>query len=116
MLGALLAALLLNQPAKADVPVVTPEQAAVHDGRDVAVQGRVTQVNESLDGKTLFLNFGGRYPFHVFDAVIFERSLKSFPDARSWEGKVIKVRGKVQVYRGKPEIVLERVERVTVLR
>jgi TonB family protein len=114
MLTAFVLALVLT-PA-ADVALITPEQAVVHSGRDVIVQGRVTQVNESLDGKTLFLNFGERYPFHVFDAVIFERSLKSFPEARSWEGKSIKVRGKIQLYKGtgKPEIILKRPEQVTI--
>jgi TonB family protein len=93
---------------------ITPEQAADYYGQDVVVQGQVTQIGASEDGKTLFLNFGGRYPDHVFNAVIL--SSQSFPEARSWEGKTIEVRGKIQFYKGtgKPEIILERQEQVTI--
>jgi hypothetical protein len=44
----------------------------------------------------------------VLNAVIFSRNFQSLPDARSWEGKTIKVRGQVRLYKGKPEIILER--------
>jgi TonB family protein len=52
----------------------------------------------------------------VFNAVIFKRHFQHFPDARSWEFKIIEVRGKIQLYqgKGKPEIILERQEQVSV--
>lgn len=100
----------------ADVAVIAPEQAKDHVGQEVVVQGQVTQIGASERSHTLFVNFGGRYPNHVLTAVIFSRNLQSFPDAHSWEGKTIKVRGLVQAYRGKPEIVLERGDQVTVLK
>ena len=48
--------------------------------------------------------------------MIFSHHFQFFPEARSWEGKIIEVRGKIQLYsgRGKPEIILERQEQVTV--
>ena len=114
MLTAFVLALVLA-PA-ADVAVITPEQAKDHVGHDVVVQGQVWEVGESKAEATLFLNFGGKYPFHVFNAVIFSRNLQTFPDARSWKGRVIKVRGKIELYegKGKPEIILERQEQVTI--
>jgi TonB family protein len=100
----------------ADVTVITPEQAKDHVGEEVIVLGQVTQIGMSKSGDTLFLNFGGLYPRHVFNAVIFSRGLKLFPEARSWEQEIIKVRGRIQLYKGKgkPEIILERQEQVTV--
>ena len=114
MLTAFVLALVLARAA--DVAVITPDQAKDHVGQDVVVQGYVAQVGASEDGHTLFLNFGGRYPDHVFNAVIFSRNLQSLPEVRSWEGKVINVRGKIQLYKGKgkPEIVLERQDQVTI--
>jgi DNA/RNA endonuclease YhcR with UshA esterase domain len=114
MLTALVLALVLA-PA-ADIAVITPEQAKDHVGQDVVVKGQVTQIGTSERSHTLFLNFGGRYPNHTFTAVIFSKNLHSFPEARSWEGKTVTVRGQVQLYKGKPEIVLERPEQVTVLK
>lgn len=114
MVTALIPALVFT--AAVDAPLITPEMAGYYSNHEVVVQGQVTEVGESEDGTTLFLNFGGRYPDHSFNAVIFERDVKSFPDARFWEGKFIRVRGKVQRYKGKgmPEIVLKRKEQVTI--
>jgi TonB family protein len=114
MLAAFVLALVLA-PA-ADVAVITPDQARNHVGREMVVAGQVAQVGASKDGHTLFLNFGGSYPFHAFNAVILSRNLQSFPEARSWEGKTIKVRGKIQLYKGKgkPEIILESQQQVTI--
>lgn len=116
MLVALLTALLLSPQESADVPVIAPERAKDYVGRDVVVQGRVMQVGASKDNKTLFLNFAGQYPYHEFNAVILGRNLRSFPEARSWAGKTVRIRGTVQLYkgRGKPEILLERREQVTI--
>ena len=116
MLGALLAALLFEAPATAEVPLIAPEQAKDHVGEEIEVQGQVAEVGASKDGKTVFLNFGGQYPNHVLNAVILSGNLQSFPEARSWQGKVIKVRGKIQLNGGdgKPVIILERQEQATV--
>jgi TonB family protein len=74
------------------------------------------QLGASENGDTQFLNFGGRYPDHVFNAVIFKRHFRHSREARSWEFKIIEVRGKIQLYKGKgkPEIILERQEQVSV--
>ena len=105
-----------SQGSARDVRTISPSEAANHIGEEVVVQGQVSQIGSSERSHTLFVNFGGRYPNHVFTVVIFSKNLQSFPEARSWEGKVIKVRGKAQVYRGKPEIVLERVEQAEVVK
>jgi exonuclease VII large subunit len=115
MLAGFLAALLLAPPAAAEVPLITPDQAKDHVGQEVVAEGQVAQIGASERSHTLFVNFGGRYPNHVFTAVIFSRNLSSLPEARSWEGKTIKVRGQVQLHQGKPEIVLERGDQVTVV-
>jgi len=116
MLATVVVAVLLAPPVAAEVPVITPEQAKDHVGQEVVVEGQVTQIGVSDSGDALFLNFGGRYPSQVFNAVILRRNFQFLPDARSWEGKTVRVRGKIELYRGtgKPEIILERPEQVTV--
>ena len=115
MLSAVAVVLLLVAPAS-DVPVLTPDQAKDHVGEEVVVRGQVLELGASENGDTLFLYFGGEYPDHVFNAVIFSQHLRVFPEARSWKGQIIEVRGKVQLYegRGKPEIILERQEQVMI--
>jgi hypothetical protein len=76
MLVTLVAALLLTQPAGTGAAVITPEQAKDHVGQEVVVQGQVSQIGASERSHTLFVNFGGRYPNHVFTAVIFSKNLQ----------------------------------------
>jgi DNA/RNA endonuclease YhcR with UshA esterase domain len=82
-----------------------PDQAKDHIGERATVAGVVSQVSISRGGTT-FLNFGARYPNHVFTAVIFESAAAQFPEPQRWEGKLVSVSGPIRLYRGKPEIVL----------
>jgi len=100
-------ALCLLLPAQAQGPTVRPDEAARYVGQVVTVEGQVVQVSVSRQSNTTFLNFGGRYPDHVFVAVIFRSAASAFPDPTQWEGRRVHVRGRVRMYRGKPEIVLD---------
>ena len=84
---------------------IPPDKAKDHFGEHVTVVGVVAQVSTSRGGTT-FLNFGARYPNHVFTAVIFRSAAAEFPDPHQWEDKPVNVSGAIQLYRGKPEIVL----------
>jgi hypothetical protein len=99
-----------------DVPTVSPSEAANHIGEEVVVEGVISDVGFSARSDTTFLNMGGKYPNHVFTAVILRSAKPLFPEARAWEGKRVRIRGAVKEYQGKPEIVLERTEQVTVVK
>jgi exonuclease VII large subunit len=87
---------------------IPPEEAARQVGREAAVRGEVANVHFSRGGH-VFLNFGAPYPHHSFTAVVFGPSL---PDGltrarlRDLEGQTVTVRGRIQTYRGKPQIVI----------
>ncbi len=106
MVALLLHLLLLVAPS-ARPPVITPADAAKHVGDEVVVQGVVDQVSVSTRSETAFLNFGGRYPNHTFNAVIFRAEQPKFPGLKTYEGKAVQVRGVVIIFRGKPEIILD---------
>ena len=101
---------LLPSPAAAQ-KVVAPDEAARHVGELVTVEGVVTQVSMSRSNTT-FVNFGAPYPKQAFNAVIFSSSRGRFDDPSQWQGKRLRVTGKVRLYRGKPEIILERPNQV----
>ena len=101
LLFSALAVLALTQ----NPPVIAPEDAAKHVGETVVVQGKVTQIVLSVN-LTTHVNFGGVYPNHAFTATIFKANQSLFPDIRDYDGKVVRVRGLVHLYRNKPEIVL----------
>ena len=102
MLAIVFSALAVLAPATQGPPVITPDQAAKYVGKEVIVQGKITQI-----ALTTHINFGGLYPNHVFTATIFKAKQTQFPGVRDYEGKVVQVQGVVHLYRGKPEIVLE---------
>jgi DNA/RNA endonuclease YhcR with UshA esterase domain len=88
--------------------VVKPEDAATHAGQTVVVEGTVAKVSSSQRSATTFLNFCAPYPNQCFTAVIFQSARSLFADPQGWEGKKVRVSGRVKVYKGKPEIVLEK--------
>jgi len=93
--------------AVAAVPTITPAEAARHVGREVIVQGTVSQIATTVN-LTTHINFGGLYPNHVFTATIFKARQSLFTGVRErFEGKVAQVQGTVRLYRGKPEIMID---------
>lgn len=109
-MGALLAAcaavslLLAARPAEA--AVISPLNAAAHVGETVTVEGTASEVFTDKRSGTTFIDLGGRYPGNAFSGVIFSSYAGSFPDVHHLEGKTVGITGKIQLYKGKPEIIL----------
>ena len=83
--------------------VVPPEEAAGYVGKTVTVKGKVDGQKSSKVGNT-YLNFGGKFPNHVFSCLLRARN---FTDPiPAYEGKVVEVTGMVTLYEGKPQIEL----------
>src|SRR5438552_2328645 len=74
--------------------------------RDGDVTDTVANVFESKAGN-IFLNFGARYPNQVFTAFIPKDSADQFPNAKELDGRTVSITGKIVLYKGKPEIVLD---------
>jgi DNA/RNA endonuclease YhcR with UshA esterase domain len=85
---------------------ISDAEAVQHVGEHVSVRGVVAGVYTSRSNTT-FINFGKPYPNHSFTAVIFSSASSRFKDPQRWEGKTITVTGKIKLYRGKPEMILE---------
>jgi TonB family protein len=92
--------------AVAAVPTVTPAEAAQHVGKEVIVEGTIDQITTTVN-LTTHINFGGRYPNHLFTATILKASQKFFAGIKQgFEGRRAQVQGVVRLYRGKPEIMI----------
>jgi DNA/RNA endonuclease YhcR with UshA esterase domain len=91
------------------LPVVTPQEAAAQEGKQVKVKGVVDGQKTSAKGIT-YLNFGGRFPNHVFSCVL--RS-KDFPEGvPSYEGKEVEVTGLIKMYEGKPSMDIKSMDQI----
>ena len=95
----------LASPSGAQTPVVVSDaQAAEHIGQNVTVEGVATAVSTSRKGST-FINFGGVYPNQTFTGWIPAGApLATDASIPTLQGKKIKITGRIELYRGKPEI------------
>jgi hypothetical protein len=75
--------------------------------RRSAMQRRilVDGVHQSAKGH-IFLNMGGKYPNQAFTAFIPSASAGQFTNPQQYEGRTVAVSGKIALYKGKPEIIV----------
>jgi endonuclease YncB( thermonuclease family) len=78
--------------------------------KTMIVEGKVIDVYQS-SSNTVFINFEKPYPNSCFTAVVFKSDLGKFTNGLNgfdiYKNKVVRVRGKIKEYEGKPEMILE---------
>lgn len=64
----------------------------------------------------MFLNFGRPYPNQCFSAVIFNSDLYKFVEnpEKFYDEKIVRIKGKIQQYQVKPEIILKEPDQIEV--
>ena len=92
-----------------ETEVVDACSAEEHLGLEVIVEGVVADSHFDSDSGTTFLNFGSAYPNHCFTVVVFDDSRELFiGDIEEYYlNKAVRVRGKIEEYRGSVEIILD---------
>ena len=86
-------------------PTYTAAEAAKHVGETATITDKVDGVHQSGKGN-IFLNMGGKYPNQAFTAFIPAASAAQFSQAQQHEGRIVAVSGKITLYKGKPEIIV----------
>jgi DNA/RNA endonuclease YhcR with UshA esterase domain len=88
---------------------LSPEDAAGHVGENATVCGIVASAHFAASSRSqpTFLNLGKAYPAQIFTAVIFGTDRPKFgaPETKL-QGKHVCVTGKIELYRGAPEVIL----------
>ena len=79
-------------------------EATNHIGKTVVIKGTVAQVTKR--DTIIYLNFEMKFPDQVFTAVIRQRDFTEFPDVEKVQGRTVEVDGKVELFKGKPQILL----------
>jgi DNA/RNA endonuclease YhcR with UshA esterase domain len=105
VLSVFLSSSLLAAP-RARAETIAPADAKAHVGQTVTVEAAVSDVHTGRSGVT-FIDIGGRYPDNTFTAVIFAGDVAKFPNASALDGKTVAISGPVQLYQGRPEIILK---------
>lgn len=92
--------------AWAQAPAISSRDAAGHVGETVYVRGTVVAVFTSRN-QNVFLNFDRPYPNQTLQGVIFRAAAAAFGDPSRYEGREVIVYGRIKLYNGKPEIILD---------
>jgi len=92
--------------APASAAVIPASAASSHAGQSVTVEGVVSEVHTARSGKETFIDMGGAYPNQAFTAVIFAASMSAVGDVSGLTGKTVDVTGTIQMYGGKPEVII----------
>ena len=104
-------------------PAIHPDEGLKHlawqDARKAAgevayISGKIIDVNSS--GRVNFLNFDTKRPAD-FVVVVFRENLENFPQPldEMYNGKIIRVRGMVSLYRDRPEISVTSPDQIEIL-
>jgi DNA/RNA endonuclease YhcR with UshA esterase domain len=98
-------ALLSQEVIRAQTANIVPANlAASHVGEYATVEGVVAKMFTSKAGNT-FLNIDASYPNQTFTCWIPPASpVSKSPILSDIEGKHVKITGRIEIYRGKPEI------------
>lgn len=98
---------------------IKPAEAAAHVGDSVVFTGEVhtgRYLPSSKDGITL-LNLGAPYPNQLITLVVPRANRMEFEEApeKAYVKKVVRVKGKIELYNGKPQVVLYSEEQIEII-
>lgn len=101
------------QRSETPVAVISPLEATEYMGKYVTVKGLVVDVYKS--DKVAYLNFVEKYPNNPFTGVIFASSFGEFGDIAKYEGREVEVSGRVSTFRGKPQMILDKLSQMKIV-
>jgi len=96
---------------------ISADSIAKYDGKVVTVCEKVVDTHVSSgDSKVIYLNFGHPYPAQSFTGVIFQGDVQNFSydPAEFLKGKTMCVTGTVKIYKGRPEIIINKPDQLKI--
>jgi hypothetical protein len=112
-------ALVAYRPSRAAGPALPPgtytdREAAAHVGESATIVGIVVTVHRTSGGN-VYLNFGAAYPHQTFSGAVLDPRDPKLEHLEGLAGKRVAVKGVIQLYKGQPEIVIERADQIAVV-
>jgi hypothetical protein len=92
-------------------PCLSVADAGKHLGTDQCVIGTVEHIEHTTKGIT-FLNFCKAAKACPFTVVVFPTDIKKMGDIQRLEGRQVEIKGTIQDYNGRAEIVLKRTQQL----
>lgn len=92
---------------------ITTKEVNEYINKNVTVKGYVAEV--VMRPKVNYLNFDKKYPDNTFTAVIFPDDMYKFEDLMKYQNKNVKVTGRISLYKGKPQIIINSVSQIKII-
>ncbi len=111
---------ILALAAVLQIPTIAPAAAKPFVGKEATVCGVVKSARwaSTSNQKPTFLNLDEAYPKQLFTIVIFEEHRNKFtpPPEDQFKDKPVCVTGKVEEFRGVPQIVVTETKQIAIQR
>ena len=101
-----------NSAAGNESVSITSPEAASYVNKTAVVTGFIADV--VIREKVSYLNFDKRYPKNTFTVVIFSDKYKEFGDLTRFKNKTVEIKGKINTYNGKPQIIMNSISQIKV--
>jgi DNA/RNA endonuclease YhcR with UshA esterase domain len=101
------------QENKSEVKKIGAGEADKHFQETCIVTGKVAQV--TIREKLVYVNLDKKFPETPLTCVIFARATNQFGDIKKLEGKQVEVKGRIEEYRDKLQIVLNSTNQLKVV-
>ena len=106
LLTILVSIAMVTSSLATDERSIDAKDAAQHVGETVVVSGTVVEAHD-FKGGSIVLNFGAKYPNQIFVVFIPKNLVDVTGDMHQYVGKEMVVEGKIEMYKGKPEIKVD---------
>ncbi|MBI5402854.1 MAG: hypothetical protein HY959_05610 [Ignavibacteriae bacterium] len=90
------------------------EEAKNHGGENAVVTGYVADVVKRE--RVAYLNFDRKYPKNTFTGVVFEEKFEEVGDLSIYRNKNIELKGKITLYKDKPQIIITSKNQIRILK
>lgn len=96
------------------IDIINTKKVSDYINKNAIVEGYVADV--VIRPKVNYLNFDNKFPKQSFTAVIFPKDAEKFDDLNTYKNKNARVKGKVHLYKGKPQIIVNSPEQIQIIK
>jgi DNA/RNA endonuclease YhcR with UshA esterase domain len=94
--------------------IYSTTEAKDHLNEDAVVKGYVADV--VIREKVSYLNFDRKYPKNTFTGVVFDDKFSEVGDLEIYRNKNVELKGKITIYKGKPQITITSKNQIKLLK
>lgn len=103
-----------NSEEQSSLQKITSKEVKLHVGDSLIIKGYIADIY--LGEKVAYLNFENKFPKNIFSCAIFSGKFGEFGDLSDYKNKNVEVYGRISVFKGKPQVILNSVKQIKIIR